>query len=654
MQSIATHIPQSPALPVTLRARVWVQARHFYSRAEAQALCWLWLLADDGRLHVLRMDAVAYGDDSLLATLLLHLTRTPDTAFQIAGVPGMAIPLPSAPVVPVPRWSVSWGHPLQQAIRAFAEHLDGEVLVALGKLEVPGPFLGSVGNYNRLARLPPRIRRNRMQALELFPPLVAPLLLDGYRRPELLGADGDNEPLQCAALVLADTSPVLDAIDRGRDVIGALADWHRIDRALVRAPLMREPWAEGRAPGEVLRLLHAMPAHARPRRRLDVESRLDAVAAIPARNRCALDVTRLAGAFAAGWTQTWRALDAEFAPLRNALRDTRDFLRSALEQANLAPELAGLDAETLALGWIARRGIAALLHASRRWHAQPLIEVTDDDGLPDEIAPLFDTWECARGRAVELTSRRALREEGETMRHCVGGYWDLCVLEGVRIVHLALADGETATAQFVCDFIEPNPCFDMCELAGPGNAECSNAMALLAQDVGYMIGSNRVRARRAEVLAAVRRARETARPGTRRTLRLLDRRSRAELAQVLAYCAQQPDWCGAQAIVQRGAIAGHAYADGPRLLAQLQTGDALQLAREPGNPHDAQAVRIDWHGRKLGYVPRSDNAAIARLLDAGVALEAKIAAVQPDTVWAPVEFTIVRATTASCDLRWNR
>ena len=317
----------------------------------------------------------------------------------------------------------------------------------------------------------------------------------------------------------------------------------------------------------------------------------------------------------------------------------------------MAPELAGLDAETLALGWIARRGIAALLHASRRWHAQPLIEVTDDDGLPDEIAPLFDTWECARGRAVELTSRRALREEGETMRHCVGGYWDLCVLEGVRIVHLALADGETATAQFVCDFIEPNPCFDMCELAGPGNAECSNAMALLAQDVGYMIGSNRVRARRAEVLAAVRRARETARPGTRRTLRLLDRRSRAELAQVLAYCAQQPDWCGAQAIVQRGAIAGHAYADGPRLLAQLQTGDALQLAREPGNPHDAQAVRIDWHGRKLGYVPRSDNAAIARLLDAGVALEAKIAAVQPDTVWAPVEFTIVRATTASCDLR---
>ena len=32
-------------------------------------------------------------------------------------------------------------------------------------------------------------------------------------------------------------------------------------------------------------------------------------------------------------------------------------------------------------------------------------------------------------------------------------------------------------------------------------------------------------------------------------------------------------------------------------------------AREPDNPHDANAVRVSWRGRKLGYVPRRENAA---------------------------------------------
>src|SRR5689334_23732236 len=34
---------------------------------------------------------------------------------------------------------------------------------------------------------------------------------------------------------------------------------------------------------------------------------------------------------------------------------------------------------------------------------------------------------------------------------------------------------------------------------------------------------------------------------------------------------------------------------------------ALDLVREPENPHDANAVRVEWRGRKLGYVPRRDN-----------------------------------------------
>jgi hypothetical protein len=66
-----------------------------------------------------------------------------------------------------------------------------------------------------------------------------------------------------------------------------------------------------------------------------------------------------------------------------------------------------------------------------------------------------------------------------------------------------------------------------------------------------------------------------------------------------------------------------------------QGGEALELAREPANPHDPLAVRVAWRGRKLGYVPRAENAPIARLLDAGQPLEARILAVGDEDNWTP-------------------
>ena len=53
-------------------------------------------------------------------------------------------------------------------------------------------------------------------------------------------------------------------------------------------------------------------------------------------------------------------------------------------------------------------------------------------------------------------------------------------------------------------------------------------------------------------------------------------------------------------------------------------GDRLTLVREPDNPHDANAVRIEWKGRKLGYVPRRDNVHLARQMDLGAAVEGRI------------------------------
>jgi hypothetical protein len=87
-----------------------------------------------------------------------------------------------------------------------------------------------------------------------------------------------------------------------------------------------------------------------------------------------------------------------------------------------------------------------------------------------------------------------------------------------------------------------------------------------------------------------------------------------------------PAW-GAEAVivVQRSPLAGFRHHDAAETWRRLTVGDRLQLVREADNPYDASAVRVEWRGVKLGYVPQSDNAAVARQMDRGAALEARVA-----------------------------
>lgn len=77
-------------------------------------------------------------------------------------------------------------------------------------------------------------------------------------------------------------------------------------------------------------------------------------------------------------------------------------------------------------------------------------------------------------------------------------------------------------------------------------------------------------------------------------------------------------------LVQASPLAGFQFHDGKRLWTQLNVGDALELVREPDNPYDRHAVRVEWRGHKLGYVPRLENEAVARQLDYGNRLAARI------------------------------
>ena len=77
-------------------------------------------------------------------------------------------------------------------------------------------------------------------------------------------------------------------------------------------------------------------------------------------------------------------------------------------------------------------------------------------------------------------------------------------------------------------------------------------------------------------------------------------------------------------LVQRSTLAGYRYHEAPRLAPDLVPGERLDLKREADNPYDRNAVRVDWRGHKLGYVPRRQNSAIAWAMDAGQTISARI------------------------------
>mgnify|MGYP003508773870 FL=1 len=80
----------------------------------------------------------------------------------------------------------------------------------------------------------------------------------------------------------------------------------------------------------------------------------------------------------------------------------------------------------------------------------------------------------------------------------------------------------------------------------------------------------------------------------------------------------------AHILLQDSPLAGFQYHAGKTLWPQMQVGDVLTLVREPDNRYDARAVRVEWQGHKIGYVPRRENADVARFMDGGQTLVARI------------------------------
>lgn len=76
-------------------------------------------------------------------------------------------------------------------------------------------------------------------------------------------------------------------------------------------------------------------------------------------------------------------------------------------------------------------------------------------------------------------------------------------------------------------------------------------------------------------------------------------------------------------------IAGTSYLKDPGILQKAVIGDTLTLRRERDNRFDDNAIMIlNGNGEKYGYIPEKDNMVIARLMDAGKLIAAKIKNIQ--------------------------
>ena len=98
----------------------------------------------------------------------------------------------------------------------------------------------------------------------------------------------------------------------------------------------------------------------------------------------------------------------------------------------------------------------------------------------------------------------------------------------------------------------------------------------------------------------------------------------------------------ANILLQDSPLAGFQFYAGKKLWPQMQVGDVLVLVREPQNVHDRLAIRVEWNSHHIGYVPRRENRDIARLLNQGEKVFARISRLaESRDPWARVRFEIL-------------
>ena len=89
-------------------------------------------------------------------------------------------------------------------------------------------------------------------------------------------------------------------------------------------------------------------------------------------------------------------------------------------------------------------------------------------------------------------------------------------------------------------------------------------------------------------------------------------------------------------------IAGTSHIDNyEEVVDSLALQERLELRREPFNEADSRAVAIlDKAGRRVGYIPQSDNKVVSELLDEGQSLYARVQDIDVHNRWAEISIDV--------------
>lgn len=295
----------------------------------------------------------------------------------------------------------------------FREGLDVEILEFLGTCpEIQGQS-PPLAIYNTIQVLGKTYRRYRMQALSIFPWLSSELGLDAK-------AKSDAE--------------LLDAIDNGRELLPLLAERYGVSKAtfrrahkLFRCHTLPAPYFK-----PLLWLIDAIPSGHRPAFTDDFDS-MHEVLEWAVRWEIAEEQTLLhelaTDLFSRGPKDAVRRLRAWCPSLGMPFRDSDHYLGDILDcrYGNVRSRFTSLGRQIIR-NQLLGSGVRSYLDAAERWHRAWV-----DDGSLDTNPNAC--WEpCLRAPmhlgqrdVIELHDGRMLKEEGQSMRHCVGSHWRQCM-----------------------------------------------------------------------------------------------------------------------------------------------------------------------------------------------------------------------------------
>lgn len=88
-------------------------------------------------------------------------------------------------------------------------------------------------------------------------------------------------------------------------------------------------------------------------------------------------------------------------------------------------------------------------------------------------------------------------------------------------------------------------------------------------------------------------------------------------------------------------VAGTSYLNLHEIEKQIEMKiSELTLQREPDNEFDPFAVKVLFNNQKLGYIPKSKNQTIARLMDAGKRFYAKVSTKEWEGQWLKLDLEV--------------